>query len=260
MNTSVKYVAELTHVREVSLRGTAELALWKNRLLKEGFVPAEHDCRAQIMIIAADMAFNGVRFTEMSFSVLLARRDQGAPRDAAYLVQAFNSCRLFAFCERTLFSTPYVHGDCRVSTSFPASIRLSRDGEVIFRAEMRDDSTTAGRRPARTGEEGWDGPVFLPTSRRRRGEQGRHFFAKVHGDTRSYTFLTGADAVTFRPSQGTEVLQALIDSRFVGEEWAIREDAAHSKSKTYRTSQVLAGQAGEQAIESHERSRNAQHG
>jgi hypothetical protein len=52
---SVKYVAELTHVREVSLRGTAEMALWKNRLMKEGLVPAEQDGRAQIMISAADM-------------------------------------------------------------------------------------------------------------------------------------------------------------------------------------------------------------
>jgi hypothetical protein len=247
MNASVKYVAELTHVREVSLRGTAEMALWKNRLIGEGLVPAEQDGRAQIMIIAADMTFKGVRFSEVSFSVLVARDEQEAPRDAAFLVQAFNSCRLFAFCERALFSTPYDHGDCRVSTSSPASIRLSTGGQVVFRAEMQDDLTAAGREPSRTGYEGWEGPVFLPTSRRGRGEQGRHFFAKVQGETRSYPFLAAGDAVTIRPSRRTEFLQALIDSRFVGEEWAIREDAAHSKSKTYSRSEWVAGQPPGQA-------------
>ena len=35
MNTSVKWAAELAHVREVSLLGTADLAFWKDRLLKE---------------------------------------------------------------------------------------------------------------------------------------------------------------------------------------------------------------------------------
>ena len=35
MSTSVKWAAELAHVREVSLLGTADLAFWKDRLLKE---------------------------------------------------------------------------------------------------------------------------------------------------------------------------------------------------------------------------------
>ena len=40
-NTSVKWAAELAHVREVSLLGTADLAFWKDRLLKEGLPKAQ---------------------------------------------------------------------------------------------------------------------------------------------------------------------------------------------------------------------------
>src|SRR5262249_18134525 len=100
MNTSVKWAAELAHVREVSLLGTADLAFWKDRLLREGLTPAESDGQAQLLIIAADSKYMGVRFREMSFSVLVSNREEGPRQDAAYLVRAFNSRRLFALCER----------------------------------------------------------------------------------------------------------------------------------------------------------------
>ena len=103
-----------------------------------------------LVLVAAEMRFMGVRFRELSFSVLVAGSGAGglplAPAPSpegrgrtvggAYLVQAFNSCRCFAFCERALFSTPYNHGDVRVVTDFPASIRLLQSGEAVFAAEM----------------------------------------------------------------------------------------------------------------------------
>ena len=133
MNASVKWTAELTHVREVSLLGTADLASWKERLRKEGLLPAESDDQAQLLITAADAKYMGVRYRELSFSALVSHREAGSPQDAAYLVRAFNSCRLFAFFERVLFSTPYHHGDVRVSCSLPASIHLIKQGEPRFR-------------------------------------------------------------------------------------------------------------------------------
>ncbi len=53
------------------------------------------------------------------FSVLVSTSEEGAGGGGAYLVSAFNSCRFFAFCERAFFSTPYHHGDARISASLP---------------------------------------------------------------------------------------------------------------------------------------------
>src|SRR6202034_4248097 len=50
MEMPVKWVAELAHVREVSLLGTADLAYWKERLRAEGLCPAGRDGQAQILI------------------------------------------------------------------------------------------------------------------------------------------------------------------------------------------------------------------
>ncbi len=241
MNTPVRYVANLTHVREVSLRGTADLVFWRDRLIEEDLIPAPRDGKAQILIIAAAMRYMGVRFTEVSFSVLVSAQKQGVLHTGAFLVQAFISCRLFAFCERALFSAPYYHGDCRVSVLSPVSIRLMKRGKAVFRVEMRADSSAPARVPSRSGEDGWEGPVFLPGTRRGGGSQGHLFFAKIKGHTRSYPFLPGTDTVSIRPSQDTEILQALLDSQFVGTEWAVREDATHAKSKTYKRSEALAG-------------------
>jgi hypothetical protein len=249
MNTSVKWAAELAHVREVSLLGTADLAFWKDRLLKEDLFPAESDGQAQLLIVAADSKYLGVRFRELSFSVQVSRLEEGTRQDAAYLVRAFNSCRMFALCERLFFGTPYYYGDVRVSASFPASIHLFKKGEVLFGAEMEADGSGPGREPSRHGEHGWEGPVFLPNNGRSKGREGNLFFARLRGYTRAYPFVLPRDAVTISPTPDIEVLQSLRDSNFVAKEWVVREDATHAKSKTYKRANVLPSVAPAKAAE-----------
>jgi hypothetical protein len=241
MNRSVKWAAELAHVREVSLLGTADLDFWKDRLVTEDLVPAESDGQAQLMIIAADAKYMGLRFRELSFSVLVARPEEGTRQDAAYLVRACNSCRLLAFCERVFFSTPYDHGDVRLSASSPAFMHLLKNREVVFAAEMGAKAAGLGRDASHCGEDGWEGPVFLPKNRRGEGRQGKLFVARLRGYTRTYPFLPGTDSVLIRPSPDSEFLQALGESHFLAKEWIVREDATHAKSKTYKRSDLLPG-------------------
>jgi hypothetical protein len=177
MNRAAKWAAELAHVREVSILGTADLGFWKDRLLIEDLLPAERDGQAQLLVTACDSMYRGVRFRELSFSILVSQPQEGPPQDAAYLVRAWNSNRLFAFVERVFFSTPYEHGEVRVSASLPASIHLVKQGEVVFGAEMAADGPGLGREPIRRGENGWEGPVFLPKNSRGKGSQGKVFFA-----------------------------------------------------------------------------------
>ena len=237
MGTTVKYVAELDHVREVSLIGSADLEFWTERLRAEGLIPVEHDGRARVLVLACDSKFFGVRFRELSFSVLVRRPDMSEGSDTAYLVQAFNSSRFFAWSERTWFSTPYQHGTIDVDVGLPASVRLVLAGQTVFSAVMPADSTTQTREPSRSGFEGWDGPIFLPSSKQGQGQSDRLFFAKIQGETQAYPFAP-TDRLTLRPSIGSPILQMLIDSHFVVEEWLIRRDATHAKSKTYRKMEV----------------------
>ena len=69
MSTAIRYIAAPNHVREVTLRGTADLSFWKKRLEAEDLIPVVRAERAELMITAANMAFMGLRFTEISFSV-----------------------------------------------------------------------------------------------------------------------------------------------------------------------------------------------
>jgi hypothetical protein len=148
------------------------------------------------------------------------------------------------------FRTPYYHGDVRVSASLPASIRLVKKGEVLFRAEMGPGSAGSEREPSRHGEDGWEGPVFLPDLRQGKGRQGNLFFARLKGYTRAYPFVPSRDSVTIRASADSEVLQTLRDSHFVAREWIVREDATHAKSKTYKRSDMLPGVAPAEAADS----------
>ena len=132
MNMPVKWAAELAHVREVTLLGTADLSFWKDWLVEQDLRPSEHDGKAQLLIVAADSKYMGICFRELSFSVLVSTQEVGAQQDAVYLVRAFNSSRLFTFCEQVIFSTPYCHGDVRISASFPFAVHVVKNGEVVF--------------------------------------------------------------------------------------------------------------------------------
>ena len=237
---AIKWVAELAHVHEVSLFGTADLAYWRNRLANETLVPAEKEGKAQIIIVAAAMRFMAIPFREVSISVLVSPPKHGTWREASFLVQAFNSCRFFAFWERAFFSTPYDYADARVSASVPCSIQLVVGDEVILRAEMQADARTANRASSRAGDETWEGPIFIPGRGHLKHDQRRAFFGKLQGHTRRCPFQPASDSLTIRPSPDGEILQALIDSHFAAEEWVVRSDARHAKSKTYRRSEVYA--------------------
>ena len=228
----MKYVAQLTHVREVSLLGTADLAYWKDRLAPENHTPAERDGKAQVLIIAADARFWGLPFRELSFSILVEPRHAPGARDAAYLLGAFNSRRFFAFSERTFFSTPYHFGDVRVSTSPRALIAVHRNPQPLFHAEMHAGTAGPTRESVRTGDDVWEGPVFLPRTSRGTSGPGRFFSARVAGEALRYAFDGARDTLNMSPAPGAEFLQSLTESRFAATEWLIRADATHAKSKT----------------------------
>src|SRR5689334_268344 len=150
MSARVKYVAALKHVREVSLAGAADFGFWKQRLAKEELEQQEMEGKAQILVVGAEAKFRGIRFRELSFSVTV--------RGGMFLVRAFNSSRFFAFCERVFFSTPYYGAEVQISAAHPAFVRMAEEGEGAFEVKMTEE----GRAASSGGEDGWEGPVFLP--------------------------------------------------------------------------------------------------
>jgi hypothetical protein len=232
----IKWAARVAHVREVSLLGTADLGYWAGRLKREDLVPDDRDGRAQVMIVAAALRWRGVRFRELSVSVLVRAGAGDAERKGAYLPQAWSSSRFLATCERVFFSTPYGYGDVRVSIAGPASIQLGQGGEIAFAAEMHGDGSAGGgrREPSRAAEGGWSGPVFLPGTKSAQNDLRKLFFAKATGLTETHPFCSGTDTLTIRPRRDGDTLVALVESHFSPTEWAIRPDATHAKSKTYR--------------------------
>ena len=240
MNQPVKWVAELSGVQEISILGIADLGFWKQRLRRSGLIPAERDGHAQIMIIAASATFAGIKFRELSFSVLAANPSGAIGRDSAYLEHAFNSCRFFALCERVFYSTPYRHADVRLAGTFPASIELVAQGRIAFQARMQVTTPAGSRAPSSRGDDGWQGAVFLPEPNDRRPPRWNLFFARIHGFTERYPFLPSHDYLTIQPISGPPpVLQALLDSSFLATEWLCREKATHSKSKTYSANELV---------------------
>lgn len=237
MTKPITWAAEVSHVREVSLLGSADLGFWTDRLTEYELRPAATDGKAQVLIITGALRFWGLAFREISFSVLV---DGQGGESGAFLVHSFNSQRLLAFCERTFFSTPYSHGQVSVSCLLPAFVELAFGGATAFRAAMGVGAEDAARAPSSEGEDGWDGPVFLPSDQRGGRRPGKVFFARVSGLTRTYPFDPATDALTINPSVGGgEVMQAMLDSNFVAKEWILREDALHAKSKTYATTTVF---------------------
>jgi hypothetical protein len=165
-----------------------------------------------------------------------------------------------------LFSTPYVPGQIAVETAMPASIRLDRRGETLFRAQMAGGRfhahTDVGMAPmtpchaaadahadvgmahqgecrgqettvlhGTTAEHGEDLAIFLPSKGAGRGT-GLVFCARLSGPMRTFPFMPD-DVIEIRRSSENPVLGWLVDSLFTGVEWGIRQQGTHARSKTF---------------------------
>jgi hypothetical protein len=93
------------------------------------------------------------------------------------------------------------------------------------------------REPSTIGDAGWAGAIFLPQTHRH--ATGNLFFARLQGYTRTYPFVPTQDLLVLKPGRDGDVVHALVDSKFVGQEWIVREDATHTKSKTYPRSELF---------------------
>ena len=220
----VKYIAELEHVREVSIACEGDLQFWQDYLRRHELVPLSRDGRAHILIVAAKMRYMGLLFSEVSFSVEVVN-PLNTEVPAAFLISAFNSSRLFAWSERLFFRTPYVRAGCDMQLDPPAA--WVDDGHArLFEASMGSDTLLA-----RAGEtiDGWEGVIFLDRQAQRRR---RFYFAKLQGGTIKQPFSPDRDRFACKPSSAHPVFEMLVNSRCTPVEWIIRGDALHARSKT----------------------------
>lgn len=227
--TSVKYIAEISPVREVTLRGAADLRYWRGNLAAEGLIPAAHDGHAEVVVSAMSSQFKGIAFREFCVGVMAKPRGDESLPTGMYLAQAFNSSRLLGWLERTFFSTPYQFGEIIVDSTRPAQLSLSDAGHPVFHAEL------GGERPIlHSGDDGFTGTIYLPSNPRRRIKPGRWFAAKIAGATAVYAHLPD-DPLVLNTSDRWPVFEWLRSSQFSPREWHIRESAIHARSKTFRS-------------------------
>ena len=228
----IRWAAQIEGVGELSLLGSADAPYWRSRFAGTSLEVAEVDGRAQILLIAARLRFAGVSFREVSISVFVSRVLHDRMQTGAFLLQTYNSNRLFAFCERTLFSTPYNYGRVDVAAEIPGAVTVDVGRRCILDLHFAADSTDGGERPIATGDAGWEGPVFLP-GRRPQDDARRYFAAKLHGLTHASPFLPDRDRCELLPGPTDEAVQSLVDSNFSPRQWSLRANAFHAKSKTY---------------------------
>jgi hypothetical protein len=224
-NPAVKYVAEIHGAREVTLVAAADLAYWKDRLQGEGLFPHDNNGRAELLLSAVALKWMGIKFNELSLSVMASHREDGSSRDGYYLIRAFNTSRLFSFCERVLFHTPYHRAGADVRAESPFSFRLTDGAETVLHAERLETTPARDER-----EDVWEGPIFLPG--KTAATPGKQFFARLGGRTAIYPF-SSRDVLKVRPSGRHAVFQWLLHSHLAGVEWRVRGHATHARSKTY---------------------------
>lgn len=227
---SIQWAAQISPVKEVTLLGSADLACWQEHLRPAGLTPASFDGRARIMVCAADARFKGMAFRELSISLFVSREADGSSADGAYLTHAFNSSRLFACIERTFFATPYFPAEVVVTGEPLTGFFVYQRGKVALQASLENGRGV----PLRTGDEGFCGPLFLPSLKRGAAGSDKFFVAKLEGATHVFAFDPQRHSLDFDAANGPPVFQWLGDSGFRGEEWQIRPAGQHAKSKTYR--------------------------
>ena len=230
VTTRVKWTAQLDHVQEVSILGSADLGFWRKQLAGEELTPVDREGRANILIVSAVGKYMGVRFRELSVSVSVASEEL----TSYFLIRAFNSNSFFAFCERVLFSAPYDCANVGIVHDVPTEISVTQRGRTLFSASMRRTDTSATRTPTREFEEAFVTRINLPGQKPSTSRAAKMFFARLGGRTQVYPFIAGEDTIVINPKNGGDSFGVLSESAFVPEAWMIRSNASHAKSKTYK--------------------------
>lgn len=221
-NDTIKYITTIENVKETALFGTANLDFWRAHLKQQGLFPFNVNDKAQITINATQLVWSGMPSRELVISIAVCKNANESTPDAAYLIHAFNSSRILAFAERAFFQTPYDWGKIETTERVPAFIDFEDGDGAMFRAQM---SGTPVR--LRGEDEILEGAIFLPQSN-------NIFYAKLGGYTETYPVVAGTDTIEMRPSRRTPAFEWLGESQFAPQEWRLRNNATHARSKTYK--------------------------
>ncbi len=252
--SDIEYVAEVRGVREVGLMAVADKTFWDRRLAPQGLRAMDFDGRAQVLFTAVRARWMGVGFHDFSFGVfaesLDPQRASPGAEQGLFFVSAFNSSRFFALVERRWFRTPYRHRPALgLDVRMPVWADLGADG--ARRADLAGTDPKAPfavamgavdgeeRRAASSAEVAWEGPLFLPGAD---GGTRRHFFVRMTGHTRTYPFDESVDQVRLGGPGAPAVIADLHAGGFDPQQWVVRADAVHARSKTYK-SPALASRA-----------------
>jgi hypothetical protein len=227
-DTTISYITEIEHVKEIMLVGTADLRFWTDHLKNEDLVPYDDNGTAQLAITGTQLRWMGVGFRELTISVAVSSCEDGRLHDGYILVHAYNSVALLAWIERVMFHTPYYHGMIEVEARVPASIQLRKGQDTVFHAGMSERMPSAEQI-----DTPWAGPIFLPRRTTISRGMGEFFFARLAGPVEIYPFDPTSDTLVL-PSSHDSVWDWLRESDFTGREWRIRKNATHAKSKTYQ--------------------------
>jgi len=220
-NPVAKYITEIQNVREVRIVGSADIEYWCDHLARERLSPYKKNGQAELLINAVEMKWMGINFREIVISIPVCDGEDGNSMDGYYLVQAYNSSALLALSERAFFHTPYTHNDIEISAQVPASIRQGKGLESFFRAQMSGKGSCSGQR-----DEIIEGKIFI--------QNNKYFYAKISGAMEVCPFLVEEDTFVIETEKSHDALQWLIESNFTGQEWHIRRDGTHARSKTYQ--------------------------
>lgn len=227
-NVAAKFIVEVQPVKEVALVAEADLAYWQDRLKGARVFPYNQQGKAAIVISATDLRSLGRRTNEFTIGLVVCERPAADSPDAFYLVQAFNSSRLFAWIERIFFATPYSPGHICVDDRMPAQIQLADRAGTIFSVQMNTTAT-----PTVSRDELWQGKIYLPRLTADSRKAQKYFVAKLGGRTDIYPYSPKNDTLQISARNGQPVFQWLLESKLVGKEWRVRSNAVHARSKSY---------------------------
>lgn len=223
----MKYVAEISDVREVTLMGASEFAPWEAELRPLGLTPLRRDDRAEMFVSVAAASWKGKRFREVAVGVSVSRSPDGESLDGYYMACAFHSSRLFAWIERTCFKAPHRAADVTLNEQVPAQFDIRCGGHCGIGASMG-----AAREPIREGDERWELPIYVPSRIGSDGAKRSYYYARARGLARIYEFDSANDVIVFNQGAGDREVAKLAECRFVGAEWLIRNNGVHARGKT----------------------------
>ncbi|MGM0588912.1 MAG: hypothetical protein ACQETE_10880 [Bacteroidota bacterium] len=218
-------------LQELVLVGSARSEYWEDILYPQNFAPRSKHGRVRLWLDFILGYWLRKPYFELRTLVEIELTKHERDEQGLYLVNALNSSRFLSFIERTMYNMPHQPADIAMQTHRPPAFQFREADTFILKGQLSNKPDKIREYEVYSEMRSWKGPVCLPDQHKGLQTDKRLFVSAFEGRTKIVPFSEHLDTFEMNEQSNHPLLLHLLNSGYRAEEWQIRPQATHRRTK-----------------------------